>query len=219
MLKQLVIVARLRQQISQRRRAISNSKTTSPTSPSIQNNDATTDWLVRQAALNAQRLRSANANRALLLALGIFMDDSMSLRSFPQTSSFVQQVESDAERLARLRVLGKPTMHGRRDLVKHFFVSAFFVAAANGKAARLLGLTKEWADARGASGFSFADIAADRAGIVFAERLLDGQLRLTSVSRKFSCEAFLPAIDGLPDNLTDIELKKQFGGVGSKKSR
>ncbi len=208
-LNQLVAVAQLRRKAEYK---LQKNKTSSKnTLPASTNNDAATNSYVRQAALEAQRLKSNNANRAFLLALGIFMDETATLRTFPPTSKFARQVETDAERIMHLQVLGAPTMRGRRDLVKHFFVSAFTVAVMGGQTARGVGGAKELADAHRGSGFSFADMAANRAGIIFAERLLDGQLTLADVAQKFSCEAFLPPIDDLAENLSIEELKQRFG--------
>ena len=56
------------------------------------------------------------------------------------------------------------TMAGRGDLAQHFTVSAAVSAAAGAALADFIGLYKEIDDARRGSGFSFADLAADRAG-------------------------------------------------------
>ncbi|NOY43172.1 MAG: matrixin family metalloprotease [Planctomycetes bacterium] len=213
-LNQLVTVAQLRRKAKYK---LQKNKTSSnDTLPASTNNDAATNSYVRQAALEAQRLKSNNANRAFLLALGIFMDETATLRTLPPSSKFVRQVETDAERIMHLQVLGAPTMRGRQDLVKHFFVSAFIVAMMGDQAAQGVGLAKELADAHRGSGFSFADMAANQAGIIFAERLLNGQLTLAKVAQKFSCEAFLPPIDDLAENLSIEELKLRFGGTNQK---
>jgi len=213
-LNHLTTAARLQQQGSLKLKTKSNAKSNLPSA--YKNNDKTTNSHVRQAAFAALRLDSDNANRAFLLALGIFMDESATLRTFPPSSSFVRQVESDAQRVAHLQVLGAPTMRNRRDLVKHFFISAFTVVPIGGEAARKLGLAKELADAKQGTGFSFADMAANRAGIIFAEKLLDGSLTLKEVSQRFTCKTFLPPIDDLPENLNTDQLQTQFDGATGK---
>ena len=85
--------------------------------------DELTNIYVRRAARAASQLRSSNAKRAMLLALGIFVDDNVFLREFPATGRFVKQAEPIESRIKRLEVLGKPTMRERLDLTKHFFVS------------------------------------------------------------------------------------------------
>jgi hypothetical protein len=61
------------------------------------------------------------------------------------------------------------TLYGRDDFSKHFLVSAALAANAGGPLADAVGLYKEVDDARVGSGFSFNDIAADRAGTRFGE--------------------------------------------------
>ncbi len=176
--------------------------------------DELTNFYVRQACQAAGRSRSANSKRAMLLALGIFMDDGQMLRSFPGTGAFIRAVESESQREERLRVMGKPTMRERRDLVKHFFVSAHLVVVGGAKTTAGAGLAKEMLDARGGTGFSFIDMAANRAGILFAERLLVKKLSLAKLSRGFHVDDYLPTLVGLKEGLTTEDLQKSFGGPG-----
>ncbi len=210
-LDHLVVVAKLRHQIVVNQQKALGTKASIPLFS--KNHDAVTNSLVRQAAKAAQGLKSGNAPRAFLLALGIFMDDTDTLRRFPPTSRFITLVERDADRLVQLQKLDQPTMRGRADLARHFFISAFTTVAIGGKNSHKLGLAKEWADAHQGSGFSFADMAANQAGILFAERVLADQLTLAIVAQNFSCEAFLPPVDDLQENLAAEEFKKQFGSI------
>jgi hypothetical protein len=105
-------------------------------------------------------------------------------------------------------------MQERADLAKHFFVSAHLVALAGSDVARSAGLIKEFNDARGESGFSFADMAANRAGIVFANAVLTGRLTLDDVAQRFTVDAFLPAVDDLQEQLGVSQLSEAFGGIG-----
>ena len=61
------------------------------------------------------------------------------------------------------------TLKGRTDSPQHFTVSAALAAHAGGPLSDAIGLYREVDDSRRGSGFSFADIAADRAGTVFGE--------------------------------------------------
>lgn len=169
--------------------------------------DDLTDLYVQQAAFAAEQTRPANMQKAFLLALGIFIDNENTLRSFPATSKFVSRVESKQRRLERIQSLGRPTMHGRYDLAKHFFVSAFAVVSMGGQNARHLGLAKEMVDAQGSSGFSFADMMANRAGILFAEALLAEKLSLEELAKEFQVEDFLLPIESLQEGLTAADLE------------
>lgn len=56
------------------------------------------------------------------------------------------------------------TLAGRSDLPQHFTISAVLAATAGSPLSDVVGLYKELDDARHGSGFSFNDLAADRAG-------------------------------------------------------
>ena len=174
--------------------------------------DDLTNLYVRKAALAASRMRSTNAQRAMLLALGIFMDDTDTLRSFPGTASFINRVENEEQRSERLGVLGNPTVHERRDLAKHFFVSAHLVVVGGEAVSAGAGLAKEILDSQGGTGFSFVDMAANRAGIVFAEHVLEKKLSLADLARTFHVDDYLPTFRGLKEGLTSDELNSNYGG-------
>jgi hypothetical protein len=177
-------------------------------------NDRLLELYVRQAALAAKQVRRENGPRALVLALGVAMDDTGVLRTLPIASAVVPHIENEFQRTERLAALGTPTMRERSDLAKHFFVSAHLVALSGSEAARGAGLLKEVLDSHGSSGFSFADMAANRAGIVFANAVLTGRLTLDDVAQRFTVAAFLPPVDDLPEQLSAKEFAAGFGGLG-----
>jgi len=174
--------------------------------------DELTNLYVRQAASTASRLRSTNAKRAMLLALGIFMDDTDTLRSVPGIGSFIGRVESEQQRDERIEVMGNPTMRERSDLTKHFFVSAHLVVAGGKLATVSAGLAKEMKDAQGGTGFSFVDMAANRAGIAFAEHMLADNFSLPELARRFHVDDYLPSLRGLEEDLTSADLQNNYGG-------
>lgn len=175
--------------------------------------DDLTAKYVCEAAAIASELHTPDATKAMLLALGIFMDDSSMLRSFPSTSSLVTQAENDGQRGNRTSLMGKPSMYGRADLAKHFFVSAHLAVVMGGGAARSAGLAKEVLDANGGSGFSHADMTANRAGIVFAEKLLAGKITLDQIKRSYSVAHFMPEITGLTEGLQAGQLASHVGDL------
>src|SRR5690606_20008342 len=149
---------------------------------------------VREAARAAAELNSPQAEKAMLVALGVFLDNTDTLRSFPATRPLVAEVENTVQRNHRLQVLGTPTMQGRPDLAKHFFVSANILALVGPGTANSVGLAKELVDADGDSGFSFADMSANRAGVHFGQRVLGGKLLLPELARTFRGSDFMPEI-------------------------
>jgi hypothetical protein len=181
------------------------------------NGDLLTEAYVRQAALAAQQARSEYAETAFLLALGIAMDDTNLLRSLPWIEPILRRVETDAQRRAREQVFGSPTMRDRRDLTRHFFVSALSVAIHGSRATRGAGIAKELFDAQDGSGFSFKDMAANRSGIAFAVAVLGKKIPLTTVASDFRVDAFLPTLEGLTESLSTKQWKQDYGGFGDKR--
>lgn len=110
------------------------------------------------------------------------------------------------------------TLHRRDDLPKHFLLSAALSSGAGGPLANAFGLYKELSDMGGKGGFSFDDIAADRAGTRFGELAVAGEAAAKKLQGFMSAanrEAdFMPAIDGLPQYMPEAEFKRRFGGVG-----
>jgi hypothetical protein len=176
--------------------------------------DNLTATYVREAAAIAEDLHSPDAPKAMLLALGIFFDDSMTLRNFPATSATVTQVESEDQRRKRIEIVGQPSLRGRSDFAKHFFVSAHLAAVMGGAAARSAGLAKEVLDANGGSGFSFADMLANRAGIIFAEKLLAGEITLKEIADSFTGDNYMPEVEGLTEGLQAAGLATRLGSNG-----
>lgn len=108
------------------------------------------------------------------------------------------------------------TLAGRADLAKHFLVSAVVAAEADGRMADAVGLTKEIDDARGGTGFSFADLAADRAGTRFGEQAVGSPEALQeALAGGLADGALLPDIAGLPESMSEAEFIRRFGGVGA----
>ncbi len=181
--------------------------------PFRRSGDELTVYYVRTAAAAARKLPQKEAAPAFLLALGIALDDSPLLRTNFMTRGLWRKVESDDARKQRLAVLGEPTLHGRHDLAQHFFVSAALTAAAGPGAAESAGVYKEMLDSRGGSGFSFADLSADFAGIAFARHLLAKPERLADIEKSFRIGDYTISPRGLPEGLTAAQFEKQYGSL------
>lgn len=108
------------------------------------------------------------------------------------------------------------TLQGRVDLAQHFAISAALAAWAGEPLANTIGLDKEVDDARGGSGFSFADLAADRAGTRFGELAVRQPARLAAaLADGLGSESIMPPTDGLPEPMQADEFRRRFGRVGS----
>ncbi|HUS90488.1 MAG TPA: hypothetical protein VM695_01515 [Phycisphaerae bacterium] len=149
-------------------------------------------------------------NRAAIFALAVLL-------GHPRVEGLVGPVTDPEMRTAAGRAVGRVTLRGRNDWVRHFLVSAAIALASAEVVSDAAGLLKEELDAGGGSGFSFADLLADRAGTLFAlaatregsaaamqQRLIAG----------FQVEDFFPPAADLPEGISDTRLRAEYGGVG-----
>jgi hypothetical protein len=173
--------------------------------------DQLTDFYVRQAAAAAKRLPPSVAAPALLMGLGVALDDSPLLSNTPVIGAVWQRIESSSARLTRIESLGAPTMRGRRDWAQHFAVSAALAVLVGPQGAEVAGIRKEMTDAIGGSGFSFADYSADLAGIEFATAVSSGRIPLSRLESRFAVPDFLPEAKGLREGIMWKDFEKQYG--------
>lgn len=113
----------------------------------------------------------------------------------------------------------KLTLRGRTDLPKHFMISAAITAVSDSALADLVGLFKELDDSRGGSGFSFADLAADRAGVRFSELAMGTNGKSSLMQQRMRHTKgeldFMPEIDRLPEGMMEMKFKGKYGDVNS----
>jgi len=179
--------------------------------------DLLTSLLVGSAATAAAKLPPEYATKAFLLALGIGLDDSKLVRDHPQLGGLIRAVESDEQRGERVKVLGSPTLRGRHDLAQHFAVSAYLTVQVGAANARTAGLFKELRDSQGGSGFSFADLAADLAGVRFAQWTQSTPGALKTLSGGFHVDRFMPQVDGLAEGLDQKAFARAYGSPSDER--
>lgn len=106
------------------------------------------------------------------------------------------------------------TLAGRIDLPLHWLISAAVAAESGSPLADAIGLYKEVSDARGGSGFSFNDLAADRAGTRLGERAVRDPLSLQARLAQGVGEAdLLPDVSDLPEYLRAEEFSRRYGDL------
>lgn len=156
-------------------------------------------------------------NRAAILALGVILGDDQVAAVARRTLDSDRSAQRDALR-RRVRV------HDRGDLSQHFWVSAALTVLSDAARALAVGTAKEMKDSTpGGSGFSFVDMAANQAGIRFAQAATQDarsarELQLRIAGGAQSSDLF-PAIEGLPEGLTGDEFHSEFGGLGGGATR
>jgi hypothetical protein len=151
-------------------------------------------------------------NRAAILALGITLGHERiaGLAGMGVDADLIRQASAAG---------GKATLRGRGDLAKHYMASAALAVLENPFFSDSAGLMKEVLDTmNNGSGFSFVDLAADKAGILFGEAATrdeaSARLMQARLQNGFDVAAFFPPVSDLPEGLTEEQFRNQFGGVG-----
>ncbi|MGO9110762.1 MAG: matrixin family metalloprotease [Thermoguttaceae bacterium] len=178
--------------------------------------DELTTYYVRRAAAAARQLPPRAGPSAFLLGLGVALDDSNFVRDKPALNEVWQKIEADDQRPARLLLLGTPTMFKRHNVTRHFTISSALVVLSGPQGAEAVGLGREILDSRGGDGFSFADLCADMAGVMFATHVREEDIPLADIAARFQIEDYVPKMEGLPDDLTWDSFVKQYGEPGSE---
>lgn len=108
-------------------------------------------------------------------------------------------------------------LDGRNDFAKHFMVSAAITVYADTKLSDAIGLYKEIEDLRAGSGFSFNDIAANRAGTRFGEKAVASQASARQLQQLVASELkdtdLMPPWLDLPEHMSKPEFQQLFGGI------
>jgi len=153
-------------------------------------------------------------NRAGIFALGMLL-------GHPRVEEFLGPVLADLDNGAARRALRRVVLRGRSDWTKHFCVSAAITLLSNEVMSDAAGVLKEELDADiGGSGFSFADLLADRAGTTFAIHATRDETAARAMqdrlARGFRVEEFFPPAADLPEGIPDAKLQLAYGGVGGE---
>lgn len=170
--------------------------------------------------LARQRSRSREPrleNRAAIFALAIMLGHE-------GLEPLVGEILDDALR-SRIRAgMGGVTLRGRRDWPRHFLVSAALKLLSNEPMSDRVGVFKEQIDSKeGGSGFSFADLLANMAGLRFAVGAIASETsarRLQStLAQGFHADDFFPEAKDLPEDIPAPLFQKNYGGVGGPEYR
>jgi hypothetical protein len=169
-----------------------------------------TDLLPPMFKLGQERARSGDPiaeNRAVILVLTFYVNGKGLAAIVPAAK--------DWPRLTAHTI----TLNGRGDFPQHFTISAALAATVGGPLSDAMGLYKEVDDSRVGSGFSFNDIAADRAGTRFGELATGSKETAARLQQRLSAGVrerdLMPATDDLPEFMPEAEFKRRFGGIGA----
>jgi hypothetical protein len=115
----------------------------------------------------------------------------------------------------------RATLAGRIDLQQHFIYSAAIQIFANQGVGDVIGELKELIDSSdGGSGFSFADLMADRAGVRFANIATGSDQSALALQKLMAQEPLLedqlfPSIIDLPEGISEADFKAYYQNAES----
>jgi hypothetical protein len=163
--------------------------------------------LFRQARERSAVGDPVDENRAAILALALHFGDPRVERLVGNVIPAELKAQGKAESYVRLG--------GRHDYMQHFVTSAGLHLAGGKDFADAVGTAKEIEDANGGTGFSFTDLAADRAGVRFAEVAVASPSSARRVQEALSGYVgerdFFPEVHDLPEGLTSAEFRARYG--------
>lgn len=112
-------------------------------------------------------------------------------------------------------------LYKRNDLAQHFIASAALAASIDSRVASALGEEKEISDSQpGGSGFSFVDLAADKAGTRLGETAVASNNSALNLQEKLAntddYRAIMPDPTGLPEHMNHIQFKHRYQSVNSQ---
>jgi hypothetical protein len=164
---------------------------------------------------NRADLSIIEQNRAAIIAFGIAVGHANLARfiGWKADSVLVQNAVAASQ---------GTTLNGREDWPRHYAVSAALAVLQHPIVSDAGGLMREQLNTltRG-SGFSFGDLAADRAGVRFAFAATRSDIAASEMQarlrRGFSRKDFFPLEVQFPENLSLEEFRHNFGSVGSER--
>lgn len=168
------------------------------------------------ASDNSHHHSSVETNKATILALGTILGEEKLVKVAKRKINF-----ENIEKIKKLRQ--RITLLERSDLSQHFWVSAALTVLSNGNQSMDAGIMKELMDSQGGSGFSFVDLTADRAGVLFAINATCDEASARKVQDLIREGAkisdFMPNALDLPEKITSTDFQEKFGGLGGKKTK
>lgn len=170
--------------------------------------------LFQQARQQSRQSSAEEENRAALYALAIYLGG----RDFRKLSDYLLNPEKPFRYNRRVQVV----LAERRDLLKHFLVSAGLKLLSDAQMGFAVGEFKELLDAnKGGSGFSFIDLAADRSGLRFAELATGSEQQARQFQQRIDSVAaekdLFPDFQDLAEGLNQKQFIDQYGNIDSER--
>jgi len=183
--------------------------------------DELTSEYVKAAAAAAWREDGPQADQedrmsGLLIGLGIALDDTDALRADSAYSETVKGIESDADRTERVKILGNPTLNGRRDWCRRFAIGC-----ASGELHRTASAAEKAAIARSLDGtvLSFSALAAEFAGIELSRKSNLDLIHVRRLASESNLSSHLPNFSALREGVSAERFREDYGSEGDPRFR
>ncbi|MEH6648598.1 MAG: hypothetical protein V7707_01080 [Motiliproteus sp.] len=168
--------------------------------------------LLRRIGQQAEPEQTHLHSQAAIMALALYLGSG-------RFEQIIGPVLSDDQR--RQRPHYRTLLRGRVDLRQHFIVSAALQVLADVGFSQAIGEFKELLDSgQGGSGFSFADLAADRAGTLFAQHISrnphQATILIDRLDRPLREPDLMIPIDQLPEGLTQTQFQQHYRDLDSE---
>lgn len=160
--------------------------------------------------------RAVQENYSALMALALYFGSD----TFELLVGDVSTL-NEAQIKKRNFLRNKVTLRNRIDLQKHFIYSIALQLFGNSSASDAIGEIKEFLDSNpGGSGFSFADLMADRAGTRLAKLATTSETSALRLQKLFSKNIeesdFMPEIHGIPEGISADTFNLDYRDVDSQ---
>lgn len=183
--------------------------------------DELTNEYVKAAAAAAWREDGPQGSQddrmsGLLIGIGIALDDTDALRNDPACTETVKGIESDSDRTERVKLLGNPTLNGRRDWCRRFAIGC-----ASGELHRTASGAEKAAIARSldSAALSFSALAAEFAGIELSRKSNLDLIHARRLTGDVVLAAHLPPLAGLREGISAERFREDFGSDADPRFR
>ncbi|HEY1191368.1 MAG TPA: hypothetical protein VGE74_27285, partial [Gemmata sp.] len=178
--------------------------------------DELTAAYIKAAGETAVRSPSPDMVPAFLIGLGVALDDTGALADDATTWSAVQGLETPAERKERLAALGNPTLAGRRDLCRRFFLGCA-VGELVPEGAEGVAVGRSLFELHRPANLCVPALAAELAGITYARAAFQDPDLLHDAVKSFTATEYLPPMNGLRDGLSAEKFEELYGGTADER--
>lgn len=166
--------------------------------------------LFKDVEFRSSPVTAAGENEAAIMALAIYAGHH-------RFANFIGEVQPVAGEVSL--PVNRPVLASRTDLTQHFLFSAAIKILSQQGISSAIGEFKELMDrGNGGSGFSFVDLAADMAGIQFAQQAINpssAKHLQQQLAGNLDEGVFFPDISGLPEGLSKAEFSRIYTQVDS----